>query len=224
MSLYLFLNIAVITVPLLFSFESKIKFYSKWRSILPSIFFIGVVYIGWDILSLRSRVWHFNENYTSDISVFGLPLEEVLFFITVPYACIFLYESLDFYLRRKINVEQFGGKQTVIPVIIVVSVIAAAIFSDQAYTFWALISLAVFFLISYFFHRELLRSKVYWIFAAVSFIPFLAVNYVLTSVPVVLYNDNAIWGVRFLTIPLEDFIYSFSMNFKRKLKVIDKQQ
>jgi len=46
---------------------------------------------------------------------------------------------------------------------------------------------------------------------AFSFIPFLIVNYALTSLPVVLYNPASVWGFRILTIPIEDFFYSFSM-------------
>jgi hypothetical protein len=48
-------------------------------------------------------------------------------------------------------------------------------------------------------------------------IPFIIFNYLLTSIPIVSYNANAIWGAdglwngRFFTIPLEDFFYNFSM-------------
>jgi lycopene cyclase domain-containing protein len=37
------------------------------------------------------------------------------------------------------------------------------------------------------------------------------VNYLLTSLPVVEYNPEAITGIRISTIPLEDFFYSFAM-------------
>jgi lycopene cyclase domain-containing protein len=36
-------------------------------------------------------------------------------------------------------------------------------------------------------------------------------NSVLTALPVVEYNSVAIWGVRFGTIPVEDFFYNYSM-------------
>ncbi|MEZ4824024.1 MAG: lycopene cyclase domain-containing protein [Ignavibacteria bacterium] len=41
--------------------------------------------------------------------------------------------------------------------------------------------------------------------------PFFIVNYILTSLPVVEYNHDAIIGSRILTIPVEDFFYSFAM-------------
>ena len=232
MSLYLILNISVVIIPLLFSFEKKIRFYEKWKYLIPSIIIVGVIYIGWDVLSLRAKVWYFNSAHTAGINLLGLPIEEWLFFITVPYSCIFIYESLGFYLSKHFKHASFSGRQRVIPNIIVVSVLGAIYFSDQAYTFTVLISLASFLLISYFFYGELIRSKLYWIFIGITFLPFLMVNYILTSVPIVEYNSNAIWGVRFLSIPLEDFIYSFSMlsfylliytNFKSKWQRTKKQ-
>ncbi len=159
MSLYLFLNIAVIIIPFLLSFERKIEFYKKWKFLIPALLIVGSVYIGWDILSLKTKVWRFNREYTSGIEILGLPVEEILFFITVPYSCIFLYESLSFYLGRRIKYANFSGKQTVIPFIILISAAAAVFFSDQPYTFTVLLSISVFFLISYFFYREFLRSK-----------------------------------------------------------------
>jgi lycopene cyclase domain-containing protein len=38
-------------------------------------------------------------------------------------------------------------------------------------------------------------------------IPFLIVNGLLTSIPVVIYNDNENLGIRIYTIPIEDTVY-----------------
>ena len=47
--------------------------------------------------------------------------------------------------------------------------------------------------------------------ASFGLIPFLIVNYLLTSIPAVTYNETAFSVIRFITIPYEDFLYSFSM-------------
>jgi lycopene cyclase domain-containing protein len=48
-------------------------------------------------------------------------------------------------------------------------------------------------------------------------IPFIIVNGTLTGAftnePVVWYNNNEIMGIRFITIPAEDFAYAFSLLF-----------
>jgi lycopene cyclase domain-containing protein len=43
------------------------------------------------------------------------------------------------------------------------------------------------------------------------FLLFILFNYILTSLPVVIYSPSAVPGVRFMTIPLEDFFYNFTM-------------
>ena len=42
----------------------------------------------------------------------------------------------------------------------------------------------------------------------VSLIPFFIVNGILTSLPVVMYNDSENLGIRIFTIPIEDTMYS----------------
>ena len=42
-------------------------------------------------------VWGFNERYHAHIILLGLPLEEFLFFITVPYASIFTLQVIESY-------------------------------------------------------------------------------------------------------------------------------
>ncbi len=49
-----------------------------------------------------------------------------------------------------------------------------------------------------------------WYFL-LSLVAFFIVNSVLTGLPVVLYSDEVIWGIRIFTIPLEDFFYNTSM-------------
>ena len=56
-----------------------------------------------------------------------------------------------------------------------------------------------------------LRSGRFWLAMALTYVPFLAANGVLTGLPVVWYDDARILSIRAGSIPLEDFVYSFSM-------------
>lgn len=208
MSTYILLNIGVILIPLLFSFEKKLKFYRKLPDIAVSIFITGTVYIIWDIYAAGEGHWSFNPDYVSDIKIYGLPLGEILFFITVPYAMLFLYETFLFYYGSKISSKVNVSKYSLLLSLPFIG--AAVLFSAQPYTFIVLLACAAFFIISSFYSSQI-NSKHYWIFISFSLFPFIIVNYVLTALPVVLYNPAAIWGHRFITIPLEDFFYSFSL-------------
>jgi lycopene cyclase domain-containing protein len=61
------------------------------------------------------------------------------------------------------------------------------------------------------FRPGLLASRHFWLAMLLTYVPFLISNGLLTAIPIVVYNDTEIWGVRVYTIPLEDFFYSFSL-------------
>ena len=211
MSQYLLLNIIVIIIPLLLSFEKKIIFYKKFRELSISILTVGSIFIIWDIFAVKRGDWGFNSKYINGINLFNLPLEEILFFITIPYSSIFLYETIKYYLQKKIIQNEINLKKIYPSLITAVLLILSAVYINQYYTFTVLIFCAVFLLVSLFLFNDILSSKLYWIFISLTFIPFVLVNYFLTSLPIVVYNPDAILGIRFLTIPVEDFLYSFSM-------------
>lgn len=207
MSVYLLINILVIAVPLLLSFEKKLKYYKQFPAVIISILLTGGIFILWDIAATARGDWAFNPAYISGIKIFNLPLEEILFFVTVPYACLFIFETAAYYLPEKnlnINDNYFYSAA-------VIFLFGAVYFADNDYTFTVLLFSGIFLLITLNFYKEILKSKVYWTAISISFIPFLAVNYFLTSLPVVTYNSNAVFGLRFFTIPAEDFFYSYSM-------------
>lgn len=207
MSTYLLINIAIIFFPLILSFDKNLKFYKKVPYVLQSVAFISTAYIVWDVIATKRGDWAFNPEHLIGINILGLPIEEILFFFTVPYSCIFIYETVCFYIKEtKLN---FNGKLFLIPAILII--ILGTIFYDQNYTFTVSIFVGAFFIGAILFNESLLGSRNFWITILISFLPFLIVNYFLTSIPVVTYNDNAFSGKRFITIPYEDFLYSFSM-------------
>jgi lycopene cyclase domain-containing protein len=207
MSTYLFLNLAIIIFPVLLSFDKKVSFYKYFSSVVISIVIVGAAYIIWDAIAVMRGDWNFNPEYISGFTYFNLPLDEILFFISVPYACIFIYEVLLKYIGDKVVVLN----RTLVFISIFVLFFLAISFYQQYYTFTVLLFCAAFLIFSISFFNSILKSKVYWMTILITYIPFLIINYILTSLPVVSYNSKAIWGIRIITIPLEDFFYSFSM-------------
>ena len=207
MSTYLLINILIIFFPLILSFDKNLKFYKKVPYVLQSIAFISTAYIVWDVIATERGDWAFSPEHLIGFYILGLPLEEILFFITVPYACIFIFETVSFYVKeKKLN---FNKKLSIIPPVILI--VLGIIFYDQNYTFTVSIFAAAFFIGAVLFNEQLLASRNFWITMLISFLPFLIVNYFLTSIPVVTYSETAFSGKRFITIPYEDFLYSFSM-------------
>lgn len=207
MSTYLIINILIIIIPLILSFDKNISYYRKLPRLISSILIVSTAFIIWDIFATKRGDWAFNPEHLIGIYFFGLPLEEILFFITVPYSCIFIYETVRFYTKER----TLNTGKNIFLAIGVILILLGIIFNYQHYTFTVSIFTGVFFLLTVYLKMNLLNSFHYWLTMLISFIPFFIVNYFLTAIPVVTYNDSAFFGKRFITIPLEDFLYSFSM-------------
>lgn len=201
---YLLLNLFTISVPLLRSFEDKLHFYRKWKYYLPATLITALFFLVWDYFKTLYGVWGFNEAYVLGPKVFGLPVEEYLFFFTVPYACTFIYETLTYFLEKR-----FFPKPTrhLLYVLSGISFLASFLVLHKAYTFSVLFigGLVLPIMIFIFTNRQLDRFLLTFF---VSILPMFLVNGVLTGLPVVIYNDTQNCGVRIGTIPVEDFLYN----------------
>jgi len=203
--LYLMINIGVIIIPFLWSFGSKISFYKKWKYLMPALVLTGTFFVVWDVIFTQLGVWGFNSRYLIGISFFGLPLEELLFFITIPYACLFTYEALKYYIPK----PPFSAIQTKIKFTILILVTLIALFnSGNLYTFYTGLFLAITLFISTLLQVNLGR---FFFTYLIILIPFFLSNGILTGTlieeQVVWYNDKENLGVRLGTIPVEDIFY-----------------
>lgn len=222
---YLLLNFFTILFPLLLSFDKKVAFYKQWKYIFPSLLLTGMLYLAWDYIFTTHNVWSFNPKYIVGIYFYGLPLEEILFFITIPFACIFIYQCLLAYIKT----NYWAKVVTYINyVLLLFSLIMLLIYVDRMYS---LINFATLFLVLIFVHinPKLVPMGRFYIAYLVTLIPFYIVNGLLTSIPVVSYNNAENMGFRVGSIPFEDHFYSFSLflinlmffhYFKNKAKVL----
>ncbi|MDX1828434.1 MAG: lycopene cyclase domain-containing protein [Lutibacter sp.] len=231
MYLYLILNIASFIVPFIYSFEKKMRFIKWWKSVFLSIVIVGVFFIIWDIIFTKQGVWGFNPRYHLGISIFGLPFEEVLFFICVPYASIFMhYAFLYFFPTIKLSNQK---TKAIIFLLISISIFALIFAWPKKYTSVNFILFLVLLIYSLLFKNRILNQ--FFITFLLILIPFFIVNGILTGSfiehEVVWYNNNENLGIRVFTIPIEDIVYAFNMLYSSlilieffKIKFISKRQ
>ena len=82
----------------------------------------------------------------------------------------------------------------------------------KEYTLLAIASaIAVILLDLLVLRTRILVMKIFWIFLIVMYGFKTLVNGYLTWRPIVLYGEEFTSGVRFFTIPLEDYVYGFSL-------------
>lgn len=205
--LYLLLNSLAISVPLAFSFYPKANFSRKWQYLMPAIAIPGVLFILWDVYFTKWGIWGFNETYLTGLHIANLPLEEWLFFICIPYACVFTYFSFKYLFK-----EDYLGKYApaITWALIAISFLIAVSNTHRAYTSVTFFALCAFLLVHIFVLRSQYLGRFYFCFIFI-LIPFFLINGVLTGsyIPdqVVWYNNAENLGIRLGTIPIEDTFY-----------------
>ncbi|HTM98215.1 MAG TPA: lycopene cyclase domain-containing protein, partial [Pedobacter sp.] len=81
------------------SFDRRLQFYSYFGAFLKAAIVVGIPFITWDIWFTAKGVWWFNLAYTVGIPIAGLPIEEYLFFLCIPFSCVFTYFCLDKFFK-----------------------------------------------------------------------------------------------------------------------------
>jgi lycopene cyclase domain-containing protein len=207
MSTYLLIDFLIIILPLIVSFFPDLSYFKKFPYVLVSIFAGGLFFITWDIIATIRGDWSFNPEYVMGISFAGLPLEEVLFFIFVPFSLLLVYEQAAcIFQDRTVPWKQGAGYAAGMMLILV-----SFLFIGKNYTFMAIFSAGIVVLGVSLFYSGIMGRLAFWAYLITGFLLFILFNYFLTSLPVEIYNPSAVSGIRFLTIPVEDFFYNFTM-------------
>lgn len=193
-------------MPLLRSFETeRVGFSKNWSSLFPAIFIAGFIFIVWDVWFTAMGVWGFNDAYITGFRIFDLPLEEWGFFLVVPYACVFIYECLNYFIKKDI----LKPAEKIITATLCLSLFVIGIFNiDRIYTSITFISTSLYLGVLFFWVKPKWLSRFYLSYL-LSLIPFFGVNGVLTYLPVVWYNNEENLGIRLGSIPVEDVFYGF---------------
>lgn len=208
---YFLINLCSVLVPFIFSFHPKLHFHKHFYAFFKANFISASIFILWDMLFTSGGVWGFSHVYTMGPRFLGLPIEEILFFFCIPFACVFTYHCLNvFYsFKWKARVENIFILCFSLGLIVL-----GAFHSDKLYTSVTFISSGLFFLALKFLFKVDWLPKILSIYP-ILFIPFCIVNGILTgyglSEPVVWYNNAENLSIRLVTIPVEDVIYGLEL-------------
>ena len=208
-SKYLYLSIDLLSFifPFLASFQKKAPFYKKWKYFGIAVLITGTIFILWDEIFTRENVWGFNAEYLTGIYIGSLPLEEILFFICIPYASVFTYFALNHLIEKD---HLFPHQELISSGLIILLLISGIYNIDKWYTGSTFLGLALFLAYQMLKIRPRYMGRFYFAFA-VLLIPFFLVNGILTGSfiegEVVWYNEMHTLGIRIGTIPIEDIFY-----------------
>jgi len=205
-ALILFLTVIICFIA---SFDRRILFNRHFGAFIKSAILVAVPFVAGDVWFTAKGVWWFNTDYTLGIVIAGLPVEEWLFFICIPFSCVFTYYCFDKFFR----LDWLSGLNNLIVFfsVIVCSVIALLHY-NKIYTL--VTALATIITLGYlnFIARADWIGKASLVFL-ILMLGFFPVNGVLTGTgletPIVNYNPADFLGIRMGTIPLEDAVYGY---------------
>lgn len=206
---YAFLHIFAFVPVFLLSFDQKVHYASSWRYLFPAIAIMGAWFIVWDAGKTVMGVWGFNERYITSGRLLFLPWEEWLFFFSVPFASIFIYECLNAYFPG----DPLAPYDKPITFGIIGSCLLLALFNiDKTYSSTTFVLTGGFMLYHWLYFPNTYRTLFYRAFSVI-IIPFLLVDGALTGAflnePIIVYNPAEFLNLRIVSIPVEDAVYGF---------------
>jgi lycopene cyclase domain-containing protein len=186
--------------------------------LIPAVFFLI-----WDSIVADSH-WHFNDKYVLGITLFNLPIEEILFFISVPFACLFTWEMI---IRRSEVKELLWISKIRLYLYLLIPIGIWFFISGKHYTGLAISFLGLAVLLDQLLNTNIILQKRFYLYLLLVIFFTLIFNGYLTWRPVVTYSVQYQLDIRIFTIPIEDFVYGTAlifMNTSIYQKIINKKE
>jgi lycopene cyclase domain-containing protein len=208
---YLLVNLACMIIPFMASFYPKHAFYKEWKPFFKANIIAALLFVFWDAIFTKIGVWGFNETYLTGIHLGNLPIEEILFFICIPYACVFSFFAFQYFIKTNI-LQKY---QVIISLILIAILFIVAIVNyNKLYTSITFFATSFYLMYQVFKKTDLSLHYLSYFFI----LPFFILsNGILTGSfliePIVWYNDAENLGIRLFNIPIEDSVYGLLLIF-----------
>ena len=220
---YLIFNIIVFAGPLLFGAMRPFYFINRWKYTIVPILIPAIFFLIWDSIVADSH-WHFNDKYVLGITFFNLPIEEILFFISVPFACLFTWEMI---IRRSEVKELMWINKIRRYLYLLIPIGIWFFISGKHYTGLATSFLGLAVLLDQLLNTNIISQKRFYLYLLLVLLFTLIFNGYLTWRPIVTYGAQYQLDFRIFTIPIEDFVYGTAlifMNTSIYQKIINKKE
>jgi lycopene cyclase domain-containing protein len=203
---YLIFNLIVFIPVLVLSLTTDVKPHRHWRALLGAYLLVSVPFIVWDIWAVQAGHWGFSDTYITASRFFDLPIEEILFFFSIPFAMMYVWGVIKKFVTDRPVV-------TIWPVLFLSLTAGGAIWMltqywDNGYTRSAAIATLIAVIITA--CTRLVFTRRFWTFQFVLLGIFILANSFLTALPIITYGSSSIIGTRIATIPIEDFFFNFA--------------
>jgi len=203
---YLLILLVLAGVTMFLFLKKTIVFIMEIKYMLPALIFSGAIFVLFNNRLHETGIIHFNTNYLLGGNIFNLPVEEWLFLLIMSLFAFSVYILVSV---RFANLEKpyfFMG----------ISVVLLLAFGFEAWSSrQKLVPFFIFFLLVIYFGYTLFRNRFkshlakFFISYLIVVVPFLIIRAIVNSLPVILYNNDYILGLRLFNMPVEEFGYLF---------------
>jgi lycopene cyclase domain-containing protein len=206
-ALVLFFTVIVCIVA---SYDRRLRFDRYFSAYWSATAMVAVPFILWDIWFTARGVWWFNLDYTLGYTLFGLPVEEVLFFFCIPFSCTFTYYCFDLFFPLP---AAQGFNNMLVFLGTVAGTLVALFHYQHIYTLCTALTVVFTLIVLHGALQEPWISKATLVYC-ILLLGFFPVNGVLTGTgldaPIVNYRPGDFLELRIGTIPIEDAFYGYA--------------
>lgn len=206
---YLLFDILYLTIPLIFSFSGKAPFFRKWKYLWVSTLATGIIFFAWDAAFTASGVWEYNPDHLVGWYILGVPLEEVLYYVCIPYAGVFVYHTLTHAIERDYI---YFHHELISSALSILFMVLGLYHMDKAFTGTVFIGSAMFLAFQMIILKPRYMSRFYF---ATPFILLLLIPHALLitgqfSIQLLVWHDiNETLGIRLGTAPVEVLLFGW---------------
>ena len=191
---------------MILSFDKKVHYYTRWSNVFQALLVPLLIFITWDSL-VTGRHWWFNELYVTNIRILKLPPGEWLFFISVPFSTLFIWDVLHTYFNK--TYVKNSTFQIYLSVLFFSISIPLALIGKE-YTALVCFIFSMVLMLDKLLRTQVLSRSLAFSYILIIFLLMFIFNGYLTSRPVVMYDLQYQLNCKIYTIPIEDFLYGFS--------------
>jgi len=192
---YLLFNVIVFSAPLFAWIFYPVKPRVDRVSMVIAILGAALPFFLFDLL-VTGYFWTFNSSYTLGLNLVKVPVEELLFFLTVGFACLFTYAHLKTYFDKQTLTLPLNWFSIMLVIV--------SVYLVHKQWWYSLVVIAPLLLLV---RTKLIKEVAFLYQMAFVLLATLIFNWYLTARPIVLYNSVVRSGVQIGPIPLEDFFF-----------------
>jgi lycopene cyclase domain-containing protein len=204
---YLLFNIIVLIGPVVFSFDQRVYYFRFWPVAFLSIALVMIPFLAWDIWVNESH-WFFHQSHTLPFRLWNLPVEEWLFFISVPFTSLFIWQIIVTF-KKEVYLDNKYLRYLMLLSGFLFSFIF--FFKGKIYTGLVILSLSLTIGLDLVLKTNLLAQKRTVLFLTVITVLIFIFNGYLTARPVIYYGSTYNCNIKIWTIPIEDFGYGYAL-------------